>query len=231
MDDDEDCRGLVIHLAEEEGKGHSLDEIKSSTKQTVRAPSEYNTLITQLEYFWGAYSIFFGSDSLATTAIKNIIEEVVEHKAKFKKAANRDRTFATRFLYAIDVRFQEFLHLCKLAKRRDDVDDRILDISDLIHGVRFGSFNMELPPNTTSVDEAKDIRTRRRRKKETKTKPQRRWQETHLKRLTASRTKNERRRRLEERLRGQTHQAEAFLGRAVGKNQNVHPLARERRLF
>ena len=151
-DDDKDRRGLVIHLAKEEGKGCSLEEIKSSTKQTVRAPSDYSSLITQLEYFWGAYCIFFGIDSIATMAVKNIIEEVAEHKIKFKKASNRDRTFATRFLYAIDVRFQEFLHLCKLAKNRDDVDDRILDVSDLIRGVRFGSFMMDLPPNTKPID-------------------------------------------------------------------------------
>jgi len=156
-DDDDDRRGLVIHLAKEEGKGRSLDEIKSSTKQSIRAPSDYNSLLTQLEYFWGAYCIFFGNDSLATTAVKNIIEEIAEHKIKFKKAANRDKTFATRFLYAVDVRFQEFLHSCKLAKNRDDVDDRILIISDLIQGVRFGSFNMDLPPNTKMIDNARDI--------------------------------------------------------------------------
>jgi hypothetical protein len=86
--DDEDHRGLVIHLAKEDGKGRSLEEIKSSTKQTARTPTEYNLLITQLEYFWGAYCIFFVSDSLATIAVKNIIEEVAEHKIKFKKAAN-----------------------------------------------------------------------------------------------------------------------------------------------
>ena len=55
-------------------------------------------------------------------------------------------------MYAIDIRFQEFLHLCKLAKNRDDVDDRILDVSNLIRGVRFGSFTMDLPPSRKSID-------------------------------------------------------------------------------
>ena len=54
----------------------------------------------------------------------------------------------TRFLYTVDVKFQEFLHSCKLAKNRDDVDDRILNVSDLIQAVRFGGFSMDLPPNT-----------------------------------------------------------------------------------
>ena len=156
-DNNEDRRGLVIHLAKEEGKGRSLDEIKSSTKQVVRAPSDYNSLITQLEYFWGAYCIFFGDNSLATLAIKNIIQEVAEHKVKFKISSNRDKTFATRFLYAVDVRFQEFLHICKLAKNRDDADDRILNASDLIQSVRFGGFSMDLPPNTKSIDNEKEV--------------------------------------------------------------------------
>lgn len=89
IDDDKDHRGLVIHLAKEEGKGCLLVEIKSSTRQTVRAPSDYNSLITQLKFFWGAYCFFFGNDSLATAAVKNIIDEVVEHKVKFKKVVNR----------------------------------------------------------------------------------------------------------------------------------------------
>jgi hypothetical protein len=158
MDDEEDRRGLVIHLVKEEGKGRSLEEIKSSTRQVVRAPTDYNSLITQLQYFWGAYCIFFGADSIVTLAVKSIIEDIAEHKTKFKKASNRDKTFATRFLYAVDVRFQEFLHLCKLTKNRDDVDDRILDVSDLVKGVRFGSFSIDLPPNTKAIDAEKPIR-------------------------------------------------------------------------
>ena len=84
-----------------------LEEIKSSTKQIVCAPSNYNSLITQLESFWGAYCIFFEDNSLMKLAIKSIIEEVAEHKIKFKKASNRDKTFAMGFHYAIDARFQE----------------------------------------------------------------------------------------------------------------------------
>ena len=97
-----------------------FEEIKSSTKQTVCAPSDYNSVITQLEYLWGAYCIFFRDNSLATLAVKIIIEEVAEHKIKFKKASNRDKTFAMRFLYAIDVRLQEFLRkLNSVLKRKE----------------------------------------------------------------------------------------------------------------
>lgn len=66
---------------------------------------------------------------------------------KSKKAASRNKMFATRFLYTVNVRFQEFHHLCKLPKKRDDVDDRVLIMNDIIQGVRLGGFSMELPPN------------------------------------------------------------------------------------
>ena len=79
------------------------------------------------------------------------------HKIKFKKAANKDKTFTTRFLYVIDIRFQEFLHLCKLTKNREDIDNRILNMINLIQGVRLGSFAMDLPPNTKSIDYEKVV--------------------------------------------------------------------------
>lgn len=65
----------------------------------------------------------------------------------------RDKTFATSFLYTINVRFQEFLQLSKLAKNRDNVNGRILNVSDLIQGVRFGIFSLDLPMKVKSVDE------------------------------------------------------------------------------
>ena len=56
-----------------------------------------------------------------------------------------------------DVRLQEFVHLCKLTKDRDDRDERILNMSNLIQGVIFGSFTMDLPPNTESIDYEKEV--------------------------------------------------------------------------
>ena len=48
--------------------------------------------------------------------------------------------------------------MCKLAKNRDDVDDRILNASDLIQGVWFGGFSMDLPPNTKTIDNGKEAK-------------------------------------------------------------------------
>ena len=43
-----------------------------------------------------------------------LTKEVVVHKEKLKKATNRDKSLVTRFHYAVDFRFQELLHNCKL---------------------------------------------------------------------------------------------------------------------
>lgn len=87
--------------------------------------------------FLGSLLHLFWRNNLATFVIKNVIKKIAEHRIKLKKTASRDKTLAMRFLYAINIRFQDCLYLCKLTKDRDNIDDRILNMSDLIQGVRF----------------------------------------------------------------------------------------------
>ncbi len=53
-------RHLILHLVETQGKGKTLDEIKASNKQEVKAPTAYLELVHQLSFFAGACSIFLG---------------------------------------------------------------------------------------------------------------------------------------------------------------------------
>jgi hypothetical protein len=44
-------RHFILHLIQTQGKGRTIDEIKSSSKQVVKAPTTYIELIQQLEFF------------------------------------------------------------------------------------------------------------------------------------------------------------------------------------
>jgi hypothetical protein len=64
---------FVLHIVLTQGKGQTLDKIKSSNKQIVKAPTTYLEMMAQLKYFAGTCNIFFGEYSAATTCINALI--------------------------------------------------------------------------------------------------------------------------------------------------------------
>ena len=80
-------RHFILHIMLTQGKGRSINEIKSSNKQIVKAPSTYLEMIQQLKYFSGACDIFFGEHSAATASIISLIGVVEKFKQPFKTKA------------------------------------------------------------------------------------------------------------------------------------------------
>ena len=73
---DQQNRHLILHLVETQGKGKTLDKIKASNKQEVKAPTTYLEMVHQPSFFAGACSIFWGGDipCQADTALVALIE-------------------------------------------------------------------------------------------------------------------------------------------------------------
>jgi hypothetical protein len=59
MDEQKNCH-LFLQLALTQGKGMTVDEIKASNKQEVKAPTSVHDMIVQLKMFTIANDIFFG---------------------------------------------------------------------------------------------------------------------------------------------------------------------------
>ncbi len=55
---------LVCHLVQTQGQKKSLEEAKTSQKQTVHIPKDFNGMGTQLQLFTAAWEIFFGEESI-----------------------------------------------------------------------------------------------------------------------------------------------------------------------
>jgi hypothetical protein len=64
---------LICHLVQEQGQKKSLDKIKASLKQTVHIPKDFIGLGTQLQLFATASSIFFGSESICTEKLNQLL--------------------------------------------------------------------------------------------------------------------------------------------------------------
>lgn len=152
---DQQNRHLILHLVETQGKGKTLDEIKASSKQEVKAPTTYMEMVQQLKFFAGLCEIFFGDLSVACCSIKALVA-IVERNRHILKARETDKTFMSQFLFAVDTRFQLWLDECMSLPSRDQVDDTMLNFHPIIDSVRFGTFSVTLPITFVSTNKTPD---------------------------------------------------------------------------
>ncbi len=143
-EEQQNCQ-LILHLIKTKGKGQSIKEIKALNKQKIKAPSTYIDMMQQLAGFKGLTTIFFGKYSFGIQAIASLMTYIERYKTSFKAKERTDAKFCSKFLYAVDIRFQLWLEECSNANRRNRVDNNLLDFHNLIKSVRFGTFKLKLP--------------------------------------------------------------------------------------
>ncbi len=142
-------RALLLTLVSTRGQGDTLEEIKNSAKQTVKVPTTFEGLKNQLNFFEGAISIFFGPDSVPQEKLQDFIKGMMKMKNIYKAAIVNDKTFPAKVMFAIDIRYQRWLNECKQARDRCEVDDRIIDLTEIGNDICNSRFAIELPPSFT----------------------------------------------------------------------------------
>jgi hypothetical protein len=149
-------RQLILHLIETKGKVQSIKDIKDLNKQKIKAPTTYIEMMQQFEGFRGLINIFFGQFSIAHQAITAIIQQVERLQQSLKAQICMDAEFCSKFMYAVDTRFQLWLEDCMTAIQRDRIADSILDCRLLIESVHFGTFALHLPSSFTDSPATKE---------------------------------------------------------------------------
>ncbi len=144
---------LICHLIQEQGQKKSLDEIKSSLKQTVHVTKDFDGLGSQLVLFATASAIFFGRESTCTDKLDQLVLLVGRNKKALRDQLALDEFFAAKFLLAVDRRVQRWLRSCQNATlSRTHVNDNVLDFENLLEQVLNRSFNMVLPPRFKKIE-------------------------------------------------------------------------------
>jgi hypothetical protein len=142
---------FILHLILTQGKGCTLDKIKASNKQIVKALTTYIKMIQQLKFFSSACDIFFGKHSAATSSIKALINVIKIDKQLFK-AQEVNWEFASQFVFAVDKRMQIWFDSISNASDQLDVDNSPLNFSDQIKSVKYMNFFLQLPPSFAKQD-------------------------------------------------------------------------------
>ena len=146
---------FILHIILTQGKIRTIDEIKSSNKQIVKAPSFHLEMIQQLKYFAVACDIFFGKHSAATASLISLISVIKKYKHPFKAKAIEEETFASKFVFAVDKRMQLWFESISQAKVRSDVNDSPLNFSKLVDSIRYGNFVQSLPITFSKSNDSK----------------------------------------------------------------------------
>ncbi len=106
---DRTSRRLTLHLEETNGK--TAEDFLAGGKNLIKAPTTYHEMHQQLKFFHGACTIFFGPLSIACASLTALITVVEKNKHIFK-TQETDIEFMSKFLLAINERFQLWLNNC-----------------------------------------------------------------------------------------------------------------------
>ena len=115
-------------------------------------------MINQLNYFRVGAKSFMGNDSLLSKKLRDLKDDVMKHKPTFLSRQRSDQTFATQFLFAVDVRVQRWLESCMTSRHRSDVNDNFINFNNLIEQVLYHTFTLKLPASFKSKEESGNTR-------------------------------------------------------------------------
>jgi len=87
------ARGVTLHLISAHGQTQSVGKILKLTKQVITVPKKYHEMGNQIAYFKGGAEIFFGNSSPLATGLKNFINDLESNCQVFMDATAMDEPF------------------------------------------------------------------------------------------------------------------------------------------
>ncbi len=141
------ARCLHLHLLSKNMEGKSLDAIKASQIQEIKAPRTLEELLQALQFYLDITAISFGPCSALIIETKSITTAIQSKKIVFKTCIATNGEFPTKFLYTMEIRTQRWLGECQKHSYRSMVNDRLVCFDKVLKMVLNSSLNVTLPPN------------------------------------------------------------------------------------
>jgi hypothetical protein len=96
--------------------------------------------------FTGANNIFLGKLSVRSQCLYLLQTLIDPNKSIFRARECLNKEFPSKFLYAVDLHYQIWLKQRRIPTNCSDINDTIINFSQLVSQVLFGSFYISLPP-------------------------------------------------------------------------------------
>jgi hypothetical protein len=147
-------------------------------KQKVKVPETFEELVQSFIFYSGIVTILFRKKNALVTGITELIHCICRDKIVFKTRITGNKEFATKFIFAIEIRIQCWLRACMTYDDRSMINDRLVNFNPIIESVLNSTLNIVLPPNfivapmmkptnTTVVFPGDDTNKRNPRKRKT----------------------------------------------------------------
>jgi hypothetical protein len=147
----QDC--IILQLKEISGKGLSNEDIKDALKQGIAIPDSIESMKYSFFNMVAASKFFFGPNSCLSQKLITVFNHIVQNRYIYSSLAHQYPLFIAKFMFAVDTRVNLWLEACEEHKFRDQVDDTLIDFTDIIKDVRLRNFNYILPPSIREVVE------------------------------------------------------------------------------
>ena len=144
-----DC--IILQLKEISGKGLSTTDVEAALKQGIQIPTSVDSMRYSLLNLTSASKFFFSDDSLLSNKLTQVYNHIIRHRITYMSMAHQDRFFIAQFLFALDTRINLWLESCESCKFRDEVDDSLIDFTEILHKVRTRNFSHKLPLSIREV--------------------------------------------------------------------------------
>jgi hypothetical protein len=145
---------LTLQLILTQGKGMTVNETKAANKQEVHAPMTFTDMTMQLQMFTIANDIFLGEISVGSQCLRSLQTMIDRNRSIFLTREILDEQFYSKFLFAINSRFQIWLKQCQNVRNCNKVDDNTINFTPVISQVLYGNSRYNLPPTFQMKDRA-----------------------------------------------------------------------------
>ena len=138
---------MLLHLKSQKGNGWSDKDLAKAVQQAITIPATINSMQHSLFNLTAASSLFFGSESLLTAGLSTWWSEISRNLVSYESQAIHDTTFIASILTAIDTRIHCWLQECTTKSLRCNVDDALIDFTDIQRQIKTRQFHFALPPS------------------------------------------------------------------------------------
>ena len=146
---------LYLVLKEVSGKGLSDHDVSAVMKQGVKVPKSIEELRFNIHNTVSAAKFFFSDYSMLPNNLSIAHNHIIKNYSIYESLALEDVEFIAKFLFAIDSRIQSWLESCESKQDREEVDDSIIDFSDLLWQVKVRLFHTNLPASIRNIIDKK----------------------------------------------------------------------------
>ena len=147
---------MILQIKEISGKGLTNEDIEAALKQGLAIPADIESMKYSFFNSVAVSKFFLGSDSLLTEALVKVYNNIVNNRFTYKALfLQKPDTFIAMFMYAVDTRLHLWLESCESASSRDQVDDSLLDFTQILAQVRDFNFSYDLPQSIRKVTNKK----------------------------------------------------------------------------